>query len=220
MTFMVDAAKYYKELPHQMAAWEQLESATSPEVLEAFMEAYRASPEPVTDNPLEVKYFYQNDNLSGTGYRECYSSSCAMLASYYGKVNSDDAYNVVRNKYGDTTDTAAQLAALRSLGLTPAFHADGDVADLKAEIDAGRPVAVGWLHKGSIESPSGGGHWSVVVGYTDDSFIIHDPNGEANLVGGGYTPNTDGAYLKYSYKNWVPRWEVVGGDGWYLTCWP
>lgn len=219
MSFLVDAAKYYKELPHQKAAWEQLEKLTPPYILEDFKTAYRASPTPQKGNPLEVKYFYQNDNKSGTGYRECYSSSCAMLAAYYGKVSSDDEYNSIRGRYGDSTDTAAQLAALKSLGLTPNFYSDGDIADLKAEIDAGRPVAVGWLHQGPVTSPTGGGHWSVVIGYTDSGFILHDPNGEANLVAGGYANYSGGEGVHYSYKNWTPRWAVEGANtGWYLTC--
>ncbi len=67
-------------------------------------------------NPLVVPYFSQNDNASGTGYRECFSSSCAMLAAFWGKVSSDDAYNVIRAQYGDSTEAQAQLSALRSLG--------------------------------------------------------------------------------------------------------
>ena len=39
---------------------------------------------------LKVPYEAQNDNKSGTGYRECFSSSCAMIAKFYGKVKSDD----------------------------------------------------------------------------------------------------------------------------------
>ena len=168
-------------------------------------------------NPIKVKYEYQNDNASGTGYRECFSSSMAMIAQYYGKVNGDDEYNSIRARYGDSTDSGAQMAALESLGLTPRFITNGTAASLKAEIDCGRPVGVGWLHKGSVSSPSGGGHWSVVVGYDDTGFIIHDPNGEANLVSGGYDNYTGGEYAHYSYKNWLPRWEVVGGDGWYMS---
>lgn len=169
---------------------------------------------------LDVGYEYQNDNASGTGYRECFSSSCAMLARFWGKVTNDDQYNKIRQQYGDSTDSTAQLSALKSLGLSPLFLTNGTADDLKREIDEGRPVAVGWLHKGSINAPTGGGHWSVVVGYDDTSFILHDPNGEANLLAGGYVNYTNGEYVHYSYKNWLPRWEVVGGDGWYLTCRP
>ena len=185
-------------------------------------------PEPVEEpvvveakkpNPLHVPYFYQNDNVSGTGYRECFSSSCAMLAAYYGKVTSDDQYNKLRSKYGDTTSTDAHIRALRACGLKPGFSTKGSVEDLKREIDAGRPVAVGWLHKGSVDKPSGGGHWSVIIGYTDTHFIVHDPNGEASLVGGGYVNHTQGEAIKYSFKNWIPRWCVEGpNSGWYLTC--
>jgi hypothetical protein len=37
---------------------------------------------------LKVPYEYQNDNRSGTGWRECMSSSCAMIARFYGKIAS------------------------------------------------------------------------------------------------------------------------------------
>ena len=131
---------------------------------------------------LDVGYEYQNDNASGTGYRECFSSSCAMLARFWGKVTCDDEYNKIRQQYGDSTDANAQLSALKSLGLSPLFRTDGNSNSIKQEIDDGRPLAVGWLHKGSVNAPTGGGHWSVVVGYTDDAFILHDPNGDADLL--------------------------------------
>lgn len=169
-------------------------------------------------NPLLVKWQSQLDNRSGTGYRECFSSSAAMLAMYWGKVANDDQYNALRAKYGDTTSAEAQLLALRSLGLKAHFHTDGRPWILEAEIDAGRPVAVGWLHRGRVSAPNGGGHWSVVIGYTSTHWIHHDPNGEALLVRGGYTPNTNGAGVAYSRKNWDPRWMVDGTGGWYLTC--
>ncbi len=40
---------------------------------------------------------------------------------------------------------------------------------------------------------------------------------EANLTAGGYSNNLNGDHLKYSYKNWNPRWIVEGeGSGWYM----
>jgi hypothetical protein len=84
-------------------------------------------------------------------------------------------------------------------------------------IDAGRPVPVGWLHKGHVTAPSGGGHYSVIIGYNERGWIVHDPNGEANLATGGYTNNLQGASLTYSYGNFNPRWIVEGeGSGWYM----
>jgi hypothetical protein len=218
-SFLIDAAKYYAAKPHQDAAWEYLWDSLDEYTQDVFKDAYRDAPEPSTNNPLEVDYFSQNDNLSGTGYRECFSSSCAMLAAYHGKVKSDDEYNVIRSRYGDSTDVNAQIKALESLGLTAKFITTGSVDDLKVEIDAGRPVAVGWLHKGNVSYPSGGGHWTVVIGYYSDGVYMNDPNGEADLVNGGYTSNYNGAGLKYSYNNWLPRWDVEGHySGWYLTC--
>ena len=50
---------------------------------------------------------------------------------------------------------------------------------------------------------------------------MNDPNGEANLVAGGYTDNMNGASQHYSYKNWSPRWSVSGfNDGWCMIVKP
>ena len=166
---------------------------------------------------LAVPYEAQNDNASGTGYRECFSSSAAMVARYYGKITSDDAYNKFRAKYGDTTDAQAQIKALKALGLNARFLTTCTVALLEAELDAGRPVMVGWLHKGPVTAPTGGGHWSVVIGYTPTAFIHNDPNGEANLATGGYANTTKGKAVAYSRANWLKRWLVEGpNSGWAL----
>ena len=166
---------------------------------------------------LAVPYEAQNDNASGTGYRECFSSSAAMVARYYGKITNDDAYNKFRAKYGDTTDAQAQIKALKALGLNARFLTTCTVALLEAELDAGRPVMVGWLHKGPVTAPTGGGHWSVVIGYTPTAFIHNDPNGEANLTAGGYANTTKGKAVTYSRANWLKRWLVEGpNSGWAL----
>jgi GH24 family phage-related lysozyme (muramidase) len=170
---------------------------------------------------LKVPYEAQNDNKSGTGYRECFSSSCAMIAKFYGKVKSDDEYNLIRAKYGDTTDSQAQLSTLRSLGLQARFATNCAPGLLELELRSGHPVAVGWLHKGPAQSPSGGGHWSVVVGFTAEHWILNDPNGEADLVNGGYVKNTGGAGIKYSRERFNRRWMPDGfSTGWALQVKP
>jgi hypothetical protein len=192
---------HWKAQPQQLAGIEQLRQAVmaaDPQVLtEAALWRQTfssAPPAPTHANPLPVAWENQNDNASGTGYRECFSSSCAMLARFWGKVSGDDAYNVIRARYGAT---------------------------LEEQIKHGRPVAVGWLHHGPASAPSGGGHWSVVIGFTETVAIHNDPNGEADLVHGGYTANTNGAGQHYSWKNWLPRWQADGpGTGWLLTCHP
>jgi hypothetical protein len=178
-------------------------------------------PKPTFSNPLQMVWQSQNDNLSGTGSRECFSSSMAMIAMFHGKIGNDDEYNKVRARFGDTTDPNAQLGALRSLGLTANYFQNGRSTDIEREINEGRPAGVGWLHHGPVSAPSGGGHWSVISGYTQDHWIHEDPNGVADMVNGGYTANWDGHKVKYTRRNFNPRWLVGGeGDGWWMQVIP
>jgi hypothetical protein len=227
--------RYYRELPHQIAALVMLEEDIKTNGYAVAMRRDRPwftvwsqdgkQPDlpkpPQTAIKLNVPWFNQNDNTTGTGYRECFSSSCAMLAFFNGKkVLSDDAYNQIRSKFGDSTDAQAQLRALRSLGLLADFRTDGTPELLRQELRAGRPVAVGWLHRGPVMAPSGGGHWTVITGWKPhpETWVMNDPNGEADLLNGGYTRNRNGANLNYSALNWNRRWMVNGTGGWMLTC--
>ena len=208
------AAKYYEEASHQLAAWNWLQEQLTEAELEEFAELYRAAPAAKPSNPLLVPYFNQRDNTSGQGSRECFSSSCAMVAAYYGKVKSDDEYNVIRARFGDTTNADAQVKALQSLGLKASFITDGTETLLQDEIKEGRPVAVGWLHHGPSNAPIGGGHWSVVVGFNNQAYIHNDPFGKANIINGGYLSASGGNNISYGKAQWLPRWRVNGTGGW------
>jgi hypothetical protein len=51
------------------------------------------------------------------------------------------------------------------------------------------------------------------------ALLMHDPNGDANLLAGGYsrTAPCSGRNLRYSERNWGRRWMVEGpGSGWWL----
>lgn len=225
----LDVFEYFKGEPQQIEGVRMLyadlakEQSKTLDTVALWFAKYREKP-PEPDKAksilLKVPYQSQLDNSSGTGYRECFSSTCAMIAMYWNKIANDDAYNKLRARYGDTTSGEAQLAALRSLGLKAEFRTDGSPEVLERELAAGRPVGVGWLHKGPAAAPSGGGHWSCLIGATDSAWILNDPNGEALLIQGGYTPNTNGAGVAYSKKNWNPRWMPGGTGGWYLTARP
>ena len=172
----------------------------------------------------------QHDNESGQGWRECFSSSAACLARFYGKVQGDDAYNKVRRRFGDTTNPQAQVQALRALGLVPRFVTNAGPETIRQEINAGRPLAVGWIHKGPLpDGLRGDGHWSVVCGFNDYGVLHMDPNGEADMVRGGYVHTRGGCLVTYSWQNWRRRWEVVEarggwrfapGNGWALLVRP
>ena len=176
---------------------------------------------PMSSIRLPVPFETQHDNATGTGWRECFSSSCAMLARFHGKVAGDDEYNRIRARYGDTTAAVAQVSALRALGLRADFWSNGRTRDLAHQIKGGRPVAVGWLHRGPIGKPTGG-HWSVIVGLDGpDHFLMHDPYGEPLLQSGGHIRGSSGRFVRCSWAGFRPRWEVEGeATGWYVTAAP
>ena len=211
---LANAAKFYDELLHQKEAWEWLQQQLTASQLDEFAKRYRRVVSPILPNPLPVPYFSQRDNASGQGFRECFSSSCAMIAAFHGKVSSDDEYNSVRRRFGDTTDSTAQLKALQHLGLKATFRQNLVIADLRKEIKEGFPVAAGWLHHGNYRAPSGGGHWSVVVGLSSNATIQHDPYGQPDLVRGGHISAQGGKFATFADQYWVPRWDVKGSDGW------
>ena len=180
--------------------------------------------QPIT---LQVPYLCQRDSATSQGPRMCFSSTCAMAAAYLkpgclaGVGQLDDRYLGLLQRHGDTTDAAAQIQTLRRLGIQAELRTDGRIEQLIAQLRQGIPVPVGWLHKGPVSAPSGGGHWSLVVGWdpTRRAVLMHDPNGEADLVGGGYVSTAIGSGRNrwYSEKNWGRRWMVEGvGSGWWL----
>lgn len=230
-----NAAEYDRGLPHQRNAWRYLQKNTPLEVQKEFTRLFRLGQASDGDalcgasRKLIVAYESQHDNRSGQGWRECFSSSCAAIARFHGRISSDDEYNIVRQRYGDTTDAQAQVRALEALGLKAVFRTDGTPELLKREILGGFPAAVGWAHKGPLHAPVGGGHWSVVTGFTERHSIHSDPNGEADIINGGYVNHTRGDGVAYTWANWRMRWEIVGspalwrfkpGNGWIVTVRP
>ena len=120
--------KYYSGEEHQIRAIDELYLDIDTDLLQdssTWIKMYRTPNAPPVvvepdipislSNPLDVPYEYQLDNESGTGYRECFSSSCAMVARYYGRVRGDDDYNLIRAQFGDSTDPQAHARALRAL---------------------------------------------------------------------------------------------------------
>jgi hypothetical protein len=198
------------------------------------METVTPTPQkPKTLIDLNVAYYAQLDSVTGEGYRMCFSSTCAMAAEFLrpgclkrpGR-QPDDVYLEIVRRFGDTTDAAAQIRALRVLNIEAAMRLDGRIANLVTQLRAGIPVPVGWLHRGDVSFPAGGGHWSLVKGWDEakGQFIFHDPNGEADLLRGGYVTTAigSGKNQRYSEKNWGRRWMVgqggrfQPGTGWWL----
>ena len=167
-------------------------------------------------NPLDVDHDSQYNNPSNEGWRECFSSSCAMAAKYWGVIKDFNEYHQRRPEFGDSTDASAQVRTLKSFGLDAKFVQIGSVEKLKQQIDLGRPTPVGYLHKGTGHG-TGGGHYCLCIGYDETGFWMNDPGGELDCRNGGFisTEQYAGRKVHYSYEHWVPRWSVASdADGW------
>ena len=169
------------------------------------------------------QYFLQVDSRTAHADRMCFSSSMAMGIKYLwpsslSGVNADDDYLRTVLKFGDTTNAAAQIKAAQAYKVKATFFKNGNRKALQDRLEAGIPVPVGFLHHGPASAPRGGGHWILLIGMTETHGIFHDPYGELDNVNGGYPQRgIGGRKVSYSWKNWLPRWEVDGkGTGWFM----
>jgi hypothetical protein len=133
--------------------------------------------------------------------------------------NADDDYLRTVLKYGDTTEYTAHLKACKDYGVTATFYKNGTKQGLINELKNGYPVATGILHRGHASAPRGGGHWMLLIGDEGGKGVFHDPYGEMDNVNGGYVKiGSGGQGVKYSWVNWLKRWEVEGArTGWFMT---
>ena len=209
--------------PHQLAAIAELERSIDQDLLDdeaEWFEMWKTSG--IHQEVYGVPYYNQLDSPTGYGYRECFDSAAAMVAAFHRVVHSQDAYRQVRRKYGDTTEVHSQVSALESLGLDAEFRKNTRVEDIEIEIDAGRPIMVGWLHKGDLTKGNpavcdgnGCGHWSVIIGYDKDDFIAMDPMGLPRMETGGHDTTKSGELIRMSRPAFYQRWSIEGeASGW------
>jgi hypothetical protein len=178
-----------------------------------------------TEKRLYVAQYYpQLDSKTGHSTRMCWSSTCAMALKFLKPsalkgVNADDDYLRTVLKFGDTIFPKSHIKALATYGIRATNTTKATKADIIKEIDSGYPVALGVLHHGPATSPRGGGHWFLGIGYTDQHLIVHDPYGEMDNVNGGYPkPGIGGKSVKYTWLNFLRRWQPEGpGHGYMMT---
>lgn len=86
MSFILNAAKYYKGLSHQDAAWEWLWESLDPYTQQVFMDCYRASPEPpVVPEPLiTVELFSQLTGYAASLFKQSEADDCNKLLAVTG----------------------------------------------------------------------------------------------------------------------------------------
>ena len=214
---------YDPKNPKHVAAVEELEKELGSKlayVLEDdtnWVRIFRTKLEPVIPGILNVPYFPQTDNYRDAN-RTCNSSSCAMCLEFLkpGTLKGskgDDAYIQKVFAIGDTTDHDVQTRVLKNYGVNSEFRYNLGFADLDRELAAGRPVAIGILHRGSLSAPTGG-HICVVIGKKGEDYVVNDPYGSLN---DGYTGAvTNGKGAVYKKSDLMYRWLTKGKDktGW------
>jgi hypothetical protein len=220
---LVDVPENFKGLDHQIKALRELNDSLTPEQYQKFTKTWRSNSDESTGVrqkfPLAVPYFYQRDSKTGHGERMCQSSAIAMRIEQIDPkiLRDDDSYLSIVQRFGDTVSQTAHQKALSYLGLKHQFRQNGTEKMLCELLDRGIAAPIGILHKGSIASPTGGGHWITLIGYDEKFFHCHDPFGELDLLNGGYTKTgpTDGKNQRYTRKNLMKRWLIASqSDGW------
>ena len=77
---LVDAAKYFKEEPHQIDAWNWLEESLSAEDLKTFADKYREAPKESFENTWEG--VYAAAQKAGATFPECVAAQWALESSW------------------------------------------------------------------------------------------------------------------------------------------
>ncbi|MEP0911042.1 C39 family peptidase [Leptolyngbya sp. GB1-A1] len=214
----VQVFRFYQGRPHQNAALKWLQQTSQPKTLEGFACMWGRIPAAGKNRELRlnVPYYEQTNNLYEP-QRTCNTSSCAMVARFLGaKISGDDAYYQIVRKYGDTTDHGAQTKALAQVGIKSTWNTNLGYDDLDRSLEAGLPIVIGILHRGTLQSPTGG-HMIVVVGRTPShGYICHDPYGSLLDPNGGYTGAVEnGKGVVYPRFVLNHRWLVEGEQsGW------
>lgn len=225
--------KYYDEKnPKHRAAVEQLEVdllGKYPELMQDSSNWVRIYRSPVeaskNDKILNVPWYPQTDNYQLPD-STCNSSACAMCLEFFkpGSLppgpKGDDAYLKKVLAIGKSTDHSVQTKVLQSYGLYTAFRYNMSFADLDKEINEGRPVVIGFLHRGPESAPRGGGHMIVVRGKNSDgNYVCNDPFGD---LYDGYTgPVSKGKGVVYRKSTLEKRWTVSNPkDGWGRVFFP
>lgn len=237
----LDYWEHFEGLPHQVEAVKQLRKSmlgAHPGLLAAdaawtktFTPAGAAAPARPIQLPTakpwgQVIYQPQTDSkIPGMADEMCFSSTMTMFANFYrpgiltGK-NADDQYlRMLQTAGGRTQEAADHIAQLARLGIRAQFIQNGTWQLLLDETAKGNVVGTGWYHNGPASRPKRDhGHWSLVSAAAPDHAIHYDPNGDPDLVNGGYLPSKNGAGLRFSRRNWGPRWLADGpASGWAIV---
>lgn len=179
---------------------------------------------------LEVPYYYQIDNPSGEGYRECCGTSNAAMLNFVtdgwldaeakrlGIAQPEQIYlDRLFADYGDSTDHNANTRCLRSFGVESEWKTDLTNQDFIRSINLDIPMVLGFEYKKS-------GHIVLGIGYceqnekTGQSWLayVNDPNGKRRNSSNDWISNAPlaGRLDTYSENTFNTVWQGNLGNGW------
>ena len=197
----------HEALPHQSEAVNWLEQGTQARTMAEFLRQY-GQPRAIK---LAVPYYSQRDNLE-EAHRTCNTSAHSMLVSFLkpGAIAGDDDYyqRFVKGRF-DSTNWGGHTTALRKLGIESVYRTDLSYKDLDRSLEAGYPMVMGVLHKGSLKYPTGG-HVIICCGRSADrsQYLFNDSWGS----GFDYS-NTNGDAVFYPRSSLDARWVPGAGYG-------
>lgn len=171
---------------------------------------------------LPASYYYQIDNPSGDGPRECCGTSNAILLNWITNGRLDEIARQKRieqpesiyldrlAEYGDTTDHNANTAALLSFGIDSYWSTSLRPVDYFEAIRKQIGMVLGLEYKRA-------GHIVFGVGFDINKrqLIIHDPNGAREGTTDYWISNSPeaGKFDEYSVDSFIKLW-LPDGNGW------
>lgn len=225
----IKVMEYFANLPHQVNALLYLENNTKISVLQEFANIWRTKETSLEVN-LDLPWTPQTDSIYvSQANRMCFSSSVYMCAAFQfpefkEKFSNDDAYLAYMLQFGDTTEGFAHVQALESLGLNPTFSTKLNLSQAIDLLNKKIPIAIGILHRGDVLSPTGGGHYIALKGYTEDrdKFYVNDPygtlkDGYSSSVANGKNAVYDRYTLNHRWTVENPHDDDRSGWGLYIT---
>ena len=176
---------------------------------------------------LDVPYYYQIDNPSGEGSRECCgTSNAAMLNFVTGNSLNKEAIRLGIDQpeqiyldrlrdYGDTTDHGANTRCLSSFGVESQWYTNLTTNDFMKSIDCKIPMVLGLIYKRH-------GHVPLGIGYQLEArnkpwlAYINDPNGSRDGFSDNWLSNEPLAGKRdiYSQETFQAVWQGFSGNGW------
>lgn len=180
---------------------------------------------------LNVPYYAQNSDEDWDGVAgnvQCAPTSNTMLLAF---IKPDFVAESIKRKYvepesyytwafdnlgysaDDRGNHDIHTKVLSYFGLDTVWRTNLLRADISKSLSEGFPVVVGMDYKTA-------GHICIIVGETDEGFLLHDPYGKRNSYLDEYTyinPGTDGDTTgSYDLYTWDTLDKVlfVGGSAW------